>query len=185
MCELWGCSRPVKARGYCEAHYQCWRRTGDPEYGRLSTYMPAEDKFWAMITTGIDPDDCWDWIGSKSSSGYGYLSHPELGRIPVIASRMSYMIHFDDPGELFVLHRCDNPPCVNPRHLFLGTQKDNIRDMMIKGRHRPWQAQKSSCKNGHEFTEENTYIRPNGNRSCRECVRAAKRRFRSKTASVT
>jgi len=79
---------------------------------------------------------CWMWIGSPVSSGYGRMWVD--GR-PLLAHRISYEIHNGvEPGSLFVCHRCDVKLCVNPEHLFLGTQTDNARDMVAKGRNRPW-----------------------------------------------
>lgn len=75
------------------------------------------------------------------------------------------------------MHRCDNPPCINPEHLFLGTRADNIADMCAKGRH--WEAAKTECKNGHPFDEGNTrlYVMKNGRtrRVCRACERVKKK----------
>jgi hypothetical protein len=80
---------------------------------------------------------CWLWLGAiNGRSGYGSAKHPAL-RKNVSAHRISYEIHFGRaPEELGVLHRCDQPSCVNPDHLFLGTQQDNITDMLRKQRGR-------------------------------------------------
>jgi len=78
---------------------------------------------------------CWEWIGGKSH-GYGTLRiHDLFGRTPVYAHRLAYLLAYGPiPQGLFVCHKCDNEPCINPDHLFLGTQKDNLQDMAIKGR---------------------------------------------------
>lgn len=88
-----------------------------------------EVNFWMNVKSS--KDGCWEWVGYKDRSGYGLTSYSNK---KWASHRLSWMIHFGDPGELFVLHKCDNPACVRPDHLFIGTQADNVRDMMQKGR---------------------------------------------------
>lgn len=81
---------------------------------------------------GIRPSGCWEWIGAVNGAGYGHLQH--RGK-KLLAHRLAYEWHYGPiPKGQVVCHRCDNPICANPEHLFLGTQKDNVRDMVRKGR---------------------------------------------------
>lgn len=88
-----------------------------------------EDRFWAKVDRG---GECWRWTAGCDSSGYGSL---RVEHAKISAHRLSWQLHHGPipPGQN-VLHRCDNPRCVRPSHLFLGTQADNIADMLAKGR---------------------------------------------------
>lgn len=92
-------------------------------------------RFWKWVIKKSE-DECWIWIGGTKEGGYGVF-HPawEGYKKRILAHRFSYeMVYGKVPDNLFVLHKCDNPPCVNPKHLFVGTAKDNSEDMVIKGR---------------------------------------------------
>lgn len=100
---------------------------------------PIEQRFWAHLERGA-LDECWEWKGKKLAK-YGMIRAPGAGNGDIGAHRIAYElmvggIPLMPNGKPFhVLHRCDNPPCCNPKHLFLGTQADNIKDMVKKGRH--------------------------------------------------
>lgn len=82
---------------------------------------------------------CWEWIGGKTESGYGSIgaSHKVRNGKKTNAHQMSWLLYFGEiPEGMGVLHTCDNPPCCNPEHLFLGTNADNVKDKMKKGRHK-------------------------------------------------
>lgn len=79
---------------------------------------------------------CWIWIGSKDKDGYGRIcGRTNYKHWNMKAHRVSYEYFIGQINGLQVLHKCDNPSCINPNHLFLGTQQENIADMMRKGRH--------------------------------------------------
>lgn len=91
------------------------------------------ERFWAKVHK---TDGCWLWLGSLNGFGYGQIRGEWPGPRALRSHRASWILHCGPiPAGLSVLHRCDNPPCVRPDHLFLGTQSDNQRDMTTKGRH--------------------------------------------------
>lgn len=94
----------------------------------------VEARFWAKVDVR-GPDECWEWQASTTSSGYGQIMVNARPRRITRAHRLSWTIaNGPIPSGMVVCHRCDNPPCVNPAHLFVATQQDNIADMVRKGR---------------------------------------------------
>lgn len=90
------------------------------------------ERFWSKVQEG---PECWLWTGAVNRpQGYGILG-TRKGASPVYAHRLSWMLNRSDPEKMFVLHTCDIPRCVNPKHLFLGTASDNSLDSVRKGRH--------------------------------------------------
>ena len=125
-----------------------------------------------MRKTYINFPGCWEWMGLKSKAGYGKMKGKTNLGDESLVHRLSYYIHKGDliKGKV-IAHSCDNRNCVNPEHLLQWSQKDNVRDMFKKKRNVSHNSIKTHCKNGHEFNKENTKIRRNGSRQCKECLR--------------
>ncbi|MBK9949888.1 MAG: HNH endonuclease [Nitrospira sp.] len=112
------------------------------------------ERFWAKVSVG-EPDECWDWSGSKTAFGYGVISvDGKLAR----AHRVS--VELDGrmiPHGMVVMHTCDNPSCCNPTHLRVGTQVENAMDMISKKRgimqREPWRAARGDRNTARLYPE--------------------------------
>lgn len=140
----------------------------------MKNHSAVEQRFWAKVEPMMDDRGCWVWSGARTRQGYGHLACD--GQF-IRASRLSWLIHNGEiPPDLCVLHRCDNPPCVNPAHLWLGTKRDNTRDMLEKGRGFSLGRTKTACPRGHAYDG----VRKNGSeRYCLTCQRAATAKWRA------
>lgn len=134
-----------------------------------------EARFWAKVDTS---GDCWIWTGARDAYGYGRVCVPGTnGRHTIGAHRYAAMVRWGMFAKsTTVNHHCDTPLCV--RHIYLGTQADNMADKKTRGRH--YNTRKSACDNGHAFTPSNTYTDPNGHRACRECNRVRSAQYRKR-----
>lgn len=124
----------------------------------------------------VTPDGCHETTLSRTSTGYAQVKRDQVWWK---AHRYVWTEAFGPiPEGLVVMHRCDNPPCINIEHLLLGTYQDNALDMWTKGRGKTpggeRNARKTECPRGHPYSEGNTHVRSNGKRECRACWRERK-----------
>lgn len=147
-------------------------------------------RFWSKV---IVKEGCWGWSGTvlKKDNRAVFCVHGKT----IIAARFSWEVASKKkiPHGMFACHKCDNPECTNPDHIFIGTRVDNAQDCIRKGRFKypprdVW-AGRTHCKNGHEFTPENTAKHRNGNaRRCKMCnklrTRIRRGRFNGKPYTI-
>ena len=121
-----------------------------------------QNRFWAKVQKKSE-NECWDWQGAKNSKGYGQFF---TGGSSKSVHRLSYQLHnLAIPDGLIICHRCNNRSCVNPAHLYAGTNFDNMKQASEEKRLHS--QSKTHCKNGHEFTPENTVYRKQGKKEGR------------------
>ena len=148
----------------------CWT-CYSKERQRLSVES-VKVRFWGRV---LKTPTCWIWQGARAGGRYPAF---KLRGQQVDGHRLAYeWANGPIPIGFHVLHTCDNPPCVNPAHLFLGTEGDNARDKERKGRGR--YGKRTHCPAGHPYDEKNTYIY-RGWRHCWICKRLAYARWRAK-----
>lgn len=131
-CRIPDCDRLAakNSETLCRSHHHRLRRYGDPTENRASRWYGVP--FWDRVSIPDDPDACWEWQGPLYHDGRGQV---QINGRRLIASRAAWeMVNGPIPPGMFACHHCDNPPCVRPDHLFLGTPKDNTEDMLRKGR---------------------------------------------------
>ena len=149
--------------------------------------IDARARFEEKVDRSGGEDACWPWLGTTDGRGRGqFWLDGRHQRAPRIAWSIFHAQQF--PLDRLACHSCDNPNCVNPSHIFVGTMSDNIVDAVTKGRHKSnahasgWQKHKTQCKRGHPFTPWNTYTNSHGNRGCRACQRMHDANYRARKA---
>lgn len=180
-CSVASCERPVRACGWCPAHYARWRKYGDVfAKAPRRTYPPARERFWPKVDkNGPIPETrpnlgrCWVWTGCKNPDRpYGRFGVGDGSNRSVLAHRWSYEDEYGPiPEGLDIDHLCRNVSCVRPSHLEAVTHLVNVRRGVSGDRQRA----KTHCPQGHEYNEQNTYRFGPGYRSCRACHRERKR----------
>lgn len=131
-CCVDGCEKDAESRGFCGTHYMRERRLGRVPIGNRAP-APVEERFWRWVDKS---GSCWTWTGGqKTAKGYGRIGAGGRGAPYILAHRLSYEIHKGPiPEGMVVMHSCDNPSCVNPAHLRVGTASENIKEAYDKRR---------------------------------------------------
>lgn len=135
-----------------------------------------------ILARCIKEDSCLVWIGCFQKSGKnGQALYPSIsfkGKTKRGNRLVWSLLNGDIPNGLCICHSCDNTKCLNPDHLFAASHSENMQDKIKKGRDH--NLKKKWCINGHEFSKDNTIIRKDGARSCRQCMRKYWNRFDAK-----
>lgn len=140
-----------------------------------------ESRFWGKVEK---TSRCWNWKGCKDKNGYGSIFVKSPNKTMSVHRLSFKLANGFLPRKLDVCHTCDNPGCVNPKHLWVGTAKENIQDCIKKKRfsdhHGKYLKERTHCPKKHLYDKENTYVRKTGGRACRACHRQRTRERRSK-----
>lgn len=148
QCSVETCSGPsISPQGYCNPHYLKWLKRGSTDALTAPYGLTPVERFLYQCVSGTS-DECWEWTGARVSKGYGNFT------VTVDGKQKSFTTHIvaweiangqKVPQGFVVRHKCDNPPCVNPNHLELGTHKDNKRDQLDRGRFTPQLGEAHGC----------------------------------------
>lgn len=132
VCSVFGCNNKKYMKGMCTKHYLRNKKTGDV-FSEEFVICDFTVKEKLLFNVKLDKETrCWEWLGRKDKDGYGIMS---VGDYPTRVHRIMYeQIKGDIKEDFLVCHKCDNPGCINPAHLFLGTIQDNNNDRDTKGR---------------------------------------------------
>jgi hypothetical protein len=162
----------------------------DRTQAELDSYATVAQRFWSYVDKSGGPDACWLWIGARGHAGYGVFAvRINGGKFNFTASRWSLghslgePLAWDETSRQEACHRCNNPPCVNPAHLYVGDRYSNMQDAWRNGTFAnriTANAAKTHCHMGHELSGSNLHIdRKRNKRECRACGAAKARRYRA------
>lgn len=135
-CSLDGCNEIHYGKGFCQVHWKRLKAHGSPFTTKVeSSYgLDAEKAFWGRVELTANPDKCWPWRACVNSDGYGHMVF--RGKLTYPHRIAWFLTTGQEPQGLLRHLVCDNPPCVNPRHLKEGTHQDNMDDMVRRNRMR-------------------------------------------------
>ena len=129
ICSVPECGRGYYAKNYCRLHWERARRHGSPIIVQVPRDMPAAER---LAHRSERQGDCVVFTGCTNASGYGQIT---IANKQVAVHRVAYeLAHGPIPEGLVIRHKCDNPPCIDPSHLELGTPQDNVMDKVARGR---------------------------------------------------
>lgn len=132
-CKHGDCQEKEVRRGYCTKHYQRFNKKGTTDDAVLKNQASLSVKRRIELNTVKTENGCWEWQKRTDKNGYGVIT---VNDTTLRAHRVSYEEFVGEIADgLHVLHKCDNPTCINPEHLFLGTNAENMKDKVNKGRH--------------------------------------------------
>jgi hypothetical protein len=146
VCCIKGCDKEVEALGLCVNHWRLNRRYGSPVATKMHSGSfqgkSADERFAMQVRK--QASGCLHWVGATDQDGYGAFKGEAAGKMYYRAHRWSWAFHNDQPIPPYghICHTCDNPRCVNPDHLVLGTALSNMQDKIAKGRARVGEGEK-------------------------------------------
>lgn len=175
-CAVSGCKTPAREAGYCWHHWARWEAFGDPLETRRMIRKSQKARLFDRVIEDV-ATGCWVWIGAKDRAGYGLfhlIEEATRERTTTGAHRAAWLTLVGPIEAESLDHLCRNRACVNPGHL------EPVSMMVNTHRGLDHYANKTHCKNGHEFTPENLAPRTGGYRLCRICRNEAVRKYRAK-----
>lgn len=182
ICKMPTCSNLVQRDSLCGPHIQEKKAAAKKQ---CPPDMPLKERLsfigWSETDSG-----CWEWAGCRSANGYGKMAYGD--GTTTGTHRVSFEVHHGPiPDGMFVRHKCDNPPCINPDHLEIGTPAQNSRDMVERNRTRGYVTGRygGTCVKGlHPVTsDDDLVVSKRGARMCAACYQELCKRSRERRAA--